>query len=208
MNKQISHFLTAAILIAVFAFSGIGLYRTVNDNYTLPETTADYSRQTAICSNLLPSAFITGPLTAAIGELCIFKLNDAAVKADWVIIPSATAYIDSSGSSFAFASNVPARYTVIAAIVENGQPKILTHVCEYGISPEPSPIPKPNPTPPVTLKDWVSQNTPPDGKEQAAALADCYESVADSIHKESVKSIEAAYALIRNVTQTKTDINI
>jgi hypothetical protein len=105
-----------------------------------------------------------------------------------------------------FASNVSAKYTIIAAIVDNGQPKILTHVCEYGTTPRPSP--EPNPTPPTTLKDWVTQNIPPDGKTQSAALANCYEAVADSINNGTIKTIDAGYALLRSTTQTKIKTEI
>jgi hypothetical protein len=110
-----------------------------------------------------------------------------------------------------FSSNVPAKYTIIAAIVEEGQPKILTHVCDYGTdaTPNPSPLPNPNPTPsPTTLKEWVTQNIPPDGKTQSAMLADCVDMVADAINRGTIKSVDAAYALLRNVTQTKIKINI
>ncbi len=136
--------------------------------------------------------FISGPLVANIGELCVFRLNDPETRADWVIVPEATCYIDSSGSSLAFASNVPSKYTIIAAVVEEGVPKILTHICEYGVQPQPDPGPSPNPDPtpkpnpppnPIqSLKDWVSQNVPVAGKNKAA------------------------FSVIRTASQTKIDV--
>ena len=152
--------------------------------------------------------FISGPLVASVGELCVFRLNDPGTKADWIIVPPATCYIDSSGSSLAFASNVPATYTIIAAIVEDGIPKILTHICEYGISPEPTPNPSPtpNPTPtppPANLTEWVTKNIPDGGQSQCAALASCYESAAEGIEKGSIRTTEAAFSAIRTATQTK-----
>ncbi|MGL4594335.1 MAG: hypothetical protein ACRCUY_06360, partial [Thermoguttaceae bacterium] len=106
--------------------------------------------------------FIDGPLAANIGELCVFRLNDATTKADWAIIPQSTFYVDSGKNSICFASNIAARYTIIAAIVENGEAKILLHFCDYGGTvPNPSPSPTPIPLPkPETLKDWVQQNKP------------------------------------------------
>jgi hypothetical protein len=161
-----------------------------------------------------PSAsaeFISGPLAASVGELCVFRLNDSCTKADWTIVPSATCYIDSSGSSLAFASNVSAKYTIIAAIVEDGVPKILTHICEYGNSPEPSPSPTPTPKPeppPTNLTEWVTKNIPEGGQNQCAALASCYEAAADGIDKGSIKTPEAAFSAIRTATQTKIKSDI
>ncbi|GHT31623.1 hypothetical protein FACS1894214_3090 [Planctomycetales bacterium] len=214
MNKQLSTFFSASILLVAVMFCGIGLRHTVTE-YWNPPTLISVETEQPVIPNipLTPKAsaeFITGPLTANTGELCVFKLNDPTAKADWVIVPSATAYIDSSGSSLAFASNVPAKYTIIAAIVEDGQPKILTHVCEYGIlpNPQPNPSPKPNPNPPATLKDWVTQNVPAEGKTQSAALADCYESVADFINKGTITTVDAAFALLRSATQTKIKTDV
>jgi hypothetical protein len=131
-------------------------------------------------------------------------LNDSRTKADWIIVPPATSYVDSSGSSLAFASNVPAKYTIIAAIVEDGEPKILTHICEYGFSPEPTPSPPPSPKPePTNLADWVTKNIPEGGRSQCTALASCYESAADGIDNGSIRTPEAAYSTLRTATQTK-----
>ncbi|GHT28001.1 hypothetical protein FACS18942_07990 [Planctomycetales bacterium] len=58
------------------------------------------------------------------------------------------------------------------------------------------------------MKDWVTQNVPAEGKTQSAALADCYEAVADSINKGTVKTIDAGYALLRSVSQTKIKTDI
>ena len=154
------------------------------------------------------SGFISGPLVANIGELCVFRLNNPSERADWAVVPPAMCYVDSSGSSLAFASNVPAKYTIIAAIVEDGVPKILQHVCEYGTSPEPTPNPSPtpNPTPtpqPVVLGEWIKQNIPEAGLGQCAALATCYESAADAIEKNAIRTTDAAFSTLRTATQTK-----
>jgi hypothetical protein len=156
--------------------------------------------------------FITGPLVADAGKLCVFRLNDPNARADWVIVPEAECYVDSSGSSFAFASNISARYTIIAAVTVDGVPKILTHVCEYGAAPtpqpQPSPTPKPAPSPNQSLKDWVTQNVPDAGKQDSAALASCYESAASDIESGAILSQEAAFSAIRMATMTKIDIEI
>ena len=155
------------------------------------------------------SESISGDVTANLGELCVFRLNDPTTRADWIIVPETKFYIDSSGSSLAFASNVPARYTIIAAIVEDGQSKILTHVIDYGVSPEPTPSPFPKPEPePVTLSQWERKSVPPLGHSQASALADCYESVATEIEAGRIQSQTAAYSLIRTTSQPKINIDL
>jgi hypothetical protein len=157
------------------------------------------------------SEHISGDVTATLGELCVFTLNDSTTRADWMIVPETKFYIDSSGSSLAFASNVPARYTIIAAIVEAGQSKIITHIIDYGLSPEPTPEPTPQPKPtpkpePVTLSDWVQKNIPQSGYSQVSALAACYESVVTGIETGRIQSQNAAYSLIRTTTQSKIKI--
>ena len=148
--------------------------------YVRSESVIEKSNGWQLKEPLESAEFISGPLVANVGELCVFRLNDS--KADWMIVPSATCYIDSSGSSLAFASNVSAKYTIVAAIVEDGVPKILTHVCEYGNAPTPSPTPTPNP-PPTNLAEWVTKNIPEGGQSQCAALASCYESAAEGMTK-------------------------
>ena len=160
--------------------------------------------------------FISGPVAASLGELCVFRLSDAKTYADWCIVPEATCYIDSSGSSLAFASNNRATYTIIAAIAEDGIPKILTHVCEYGLQPQPDPsptpnpdpTPKPNPPPNLSLSDWVTQNVPEAGRHQCAALASCYEATANAIENGSILTQAAAFSTIRTASQTKIDVEI
>ena len=219
MKKQLQNILSVAAFAAVMVLCGIGIQKTC-------ERAIKPSALIAVSTEKAPSngwqlkepteaaEFITGPLAADVGQLCVFRLNDPDTRADWVIVPEATCYVDSSGSSLAFASNIPSKYTIIAAIVEEGVPKILTHICEYGLqpgpqpSPNPDPTPKPNPPPITTLKDWVSQNVPEAGKSKAAALASCYESAALGIESDSIRSQEAAFSVIRTATQTKIDIEI
>ena len=218
MKKQLQNILSFAVFATVMVFCGIGV-RSTYENAVNPPT-----RITVTATENKPSKdtgwqlkepresaeFISGPLAADVGQLCVFKLNDPNARADWVIVPPATCYIDSSGSSLAFASNVPSKYSIIAAIVEEGVPKILMHVCEYGVSPNPSPTPTPNPTPtppptpqPANLGEWIRQNIPDAGRGQCAALAACYEAAADGIEKGSIKTPEAAFSVIRTATQTK-----
>jgi hypothetical protein len=220
MNRNNYYNIISTILFIIMVlFSGIGIVETVakfngqstidllviQDDKTLPKT-----KNSVIPDDSSESSeYISGDLSANLGELCVFQLNDPDLRADWIIVPETKYYIDSSGSSLAFASNVPARYTIVAAIVVEGQSKILTHLIDYGISPEPAPSPKPDPEPkpePVTLSHWVRKNIPPLGLSQAAALASCYESAVSGIENGTIKSQAAAYSLIRTTTQTKINI--
>jgi len=174
----------------------------------------DGSRQSA--DSRVSDTFITGPVVAEVGELCIFNLNDSSIRADWIVIRQTdqespvSFYIDSSGSALTFSSNVPAKYTIVAAIVENGKPKILRHVCLYGMTPgpDPSPGPTPGPTPnpepePENLTQWVRQNIPDSGRAQAAVLASIYEATADAIERGTIRTQAAAFSSIRANTQAK-----
>ncbi|MDR2114797.1 MAG: hypothetical protein LBP87_00290 [Planctomycetaceae bacterium] len=224
MNKYIQDIVSTILFIILLVFSGIGIVETITkltghsnidllviqDEKPLPKTEHDISG-----TSTESSEFISGEVSANLGELCVFQLNDPTAQADWVIVPETKFYIDSSGSSLAFASNVPARYTIIAAIIVDGQSKILTHIIDYGISPEPSPSPLPNPKPqpnpepePVTLSNWVCKNVPPLGYSQASALATCYESVVTEINEGRIQSPTAAYSLIRTASQSKININL
>lgn len=222
MKQYSKYILSFAVFAVVMVFCGIGIQKTC-ERAIKPSALIAVSTEKVSQSNgwqlkepTEAAEFITGPLAADVGQLCVFRLNDPATRADWIIVPETTCYIDSSGSSLAFASNVPSKYSIIAAIVEDGVPKILTHICEYGLqpgpepspTPNPDPTPKPNPPPIVTLKDWVLQNVPDAGKSKAAALASCYESAAQGIENGSIRTQEAAFSVIRTASQTKIDIEV
>ncbi len=226
MNKNI-FFKTALAAILAFAgiMTGLGLYTTTDYFVGSTETVSVHETNT-ISENPSPAwsvkepnqatEFISGPVAASLGELCVFRLNDSKTYADWCIVPKATCYIDSSGSSLAFASNNRATYTIIAAIVEDGIPKILTHLCEYGQSPQPDPgptpnpdpTPKPNPPPNLSILEWVSQNIPEAGRHQCAALASCYDATANAIESGSILTQAAAFSTIRTASHTKIDVAI
>ena len=217
MKKALKTFITTAGLIGclsllVFNSETVTNYLTTLNTRVFHVEPAIQENNWQVLEVADSSGFINGPVVAHVGELCVFRLNNPGVRADWAVVPPAKCYVDSSGSSLAFASNVPAKYTIVAAIVEDGVPKILQHVCEYGISPEPtpspsptpSPTPTPKPTPPtVLLGEWIRQNVPEAGRGQCAALAACYEATADAIEKGAIRTTDAAYSTLRTATQTK-----
>jgi hypothetical protein len=216
-TKQTANIIAATIGCIVLMFCGIGIYDTASRCFTAPPAIQAQDSAT----------YISGPVAANVGELCVFRLSDSTMMADWVIVPPADCYIDSSGSSLAFASNVPAQYTIVAAVVEGSDkkvPKILLHVCDYGISdkkpspppnPGPAPNPAPSPTPgpqpppgPESLRDWVRQNIPDTGRQEGVILAACYEAVADAIDTGTIQSQAAAFSSIRTNTQAKITTDV
>ncbi len=233
MKNKLQIFLTFFLLAILTWLAGIGASKTFDDYFgTKPSfdlfskvESNTISETTTPKPSVSEGEFITGPIVAETGELCVFKLNDPKTRADWTVVrqidkePPAIFYIDTAGSALTFSSNVSAKYTIIAAVIEEGKPRILQHVCEYGLTPEPTPGPNPGPGPtpkpgpepqpePTTLSDWVRQNIPEAGKSQCSVLASCYESAALGIERGSIKSPEAAFSAIRTNTQTKIKLDI
>jgi hypothetical protein len=209
MNKRFRFIFFVTLIFVISILCGIGLQNIVTKNIRLSNTIFNSREETLLRNNNYKSCdssksdnFIYGQITASIGELCVFKLSDTSIRADWQVIPPIPCYIDSSGSSLIFATNIPATYTIVAAIIVNNEPKILTHNCNYGVSPTPAP------TPVLSLSDWVRQNIPDVGVEHIASLASCYELTIDAIDKKKIKTVSAALSLLRNTTQTKINISI
>ncbi|MCL2120276.1 MAG: hypothetical protein FWH27_17810 [Planctomycetaceae bacterium] len=155
------------------------------------------------------SVAIDGPKSAGVGELCVFNLTSDEAIADWQIVPQADFYVDTAKRTLVFSTPRAGNYTIIAATILEGKPLVLTHACSYGTSPAPYPQPDPQPQPqpdppkPSTLKDWVTQNIPNDGRKDAKYLADCFDSAASGMERGTIRTVDAAYASIRTCTQTK-----
>ena len=155
---------------------------------------------------------IDGPKSAGVGELCVFNLTSNEAVADWQIVPNAEFYVDTSKRTLVFSTPRAGNYTIIAATILDGNPLVLTHACSYGVNPSPNPQPEPDPQPeppkPLTLRDWVAQNIPADGKNSAKYLADCYDSAASGMERGTIRSLDAAYASVRTSSQTKVSSKV
>ena len=155
------------------------------------------------------SVAIDGPKNAGVGELCVFNLTSDEAIADWNIVPQADFYVDTAKRTLVFSTPRAGNYTIIAATIVEGKPLVLTHACSYGTSPSPYPEPNPQPQPqpdppkPATLKDWVTQNIPNDGRKDTKYLADCFDNAASGMERGTIRTVDAAYASIRTNTQTK-----
>ncbi len=152
------------------------------------------------------SVTIDGPKNAGVGELCVFHLTSEEAIADWQIVPNAEFYVDTSQRTLVFSTPKAGNYTIIAATIVENKPLVLTHFCSYGgdvPNPKPDPDPEPEPPKPLTLKDWVTQNIPNDGKKDTKFLADCFDNAASGMERGMIRSVDAAYASVRTCTQTK-----
>ncbi len=227
MKQKIQQALSILVFILTMTLAGIG-GGTVFERFVETRPTLIISEGEIVSRSLVlrdTGSFISGPLAAEVGELCVFRLNDEKIRADWTVVRQidkespTTFYIDTAGSALTFSSNIAAKYTIVAAVVDEGKPRILQHVCQYGLTPsplpepnpDPGPTPKPGPEPqpePSSLSDWVRQNIPDAGKSQAAALASCYDSAVMGIERGSIKSPEAAFSAIRTCTQTKVKLDV
>ena len=154
---------------------------------------------------------IDGPKNAGVGELCVFNLTSNEAIADWQIVPQADFYVDTAKRTMVFSTPRAGNYTIIAATILDGNPLVLTHACSYGVNPSPNPQPEPNPQPdpqpepPKTLKEWVTQNIPENGRKDTKNLADCYDSVASSLERGTIRSVDAGFASLRNTSQTRVN---
>ncbi len=149
------------------------------------------------------SVAIDGPNNAGVGELCVFNLTSEEAIADWAIIPQAEFYVDTSKRTLVFSTPKAGNYTIIAATIVEDKPIVLTHACRYGGDNVPNPEPEPEPPKPLTLKDWVTQNIPADGKKDTKYLAECFDNAASGMERGMIRTVDAAYASVRTCTQTK-----
>ncbi|MCL2349540.1 MAG: hypothetical protein FWC50_14915 [Planctomycetaceae bacterium] len=68
----------------------------------------------------------------------------------------------------------------------------------------------PHPDPPklATLKEWVTQNIPNDGKKDTKYLADCFDNAASGMERGTIRTVDAGYASVRTCSQTKVSNKI
>ena len=158
-----------------------------------------------VCSEeILPE--IQGPQSAFCGNLVVFEVTESA---DWCLIPLEKSVgkwsIDTSGKTLYFASSEPGIYTVCAAIVVEGQPKIHSKTFSYGdekIEPKPQWEPEPD-----DIGTWIRANSVEFSQANSFAEKEmftaCFQSMADGIQQGSVRSAQAVRAKIRTCVATK-----
>ena len=144
---------------------------------------------------------IYGPQSVHRGNLVIFEMSDPA---DWCLVPLDKSVgkwsVDTSGKVLYFASSEPGMYTVCAAVIVEGQPKILSKTFFNGDEEDEfEPTPPPNPD---DLGTWIRENTTELAKTknyqaEKEMFAACFQSVTDGIQQGSVRSTPAARANMR-----------
>jgi len=148
---------------------------------------------------------IHGPHSTFCGNLVVFETSEPA---DWCLIPLDKSLgkwsIDTSGKMLYFASSEPGLYTVCAAIIVEGKPKILSKTFSNGGDGfEPKPQPDPD-----ELGTWIRAKTVELSRTknylaEKEMFAACFQSVADGIQQGSVRSAPAARANMRSCIASK-----
>jgi len=156
---------------------------------------------TVVSEEIFPEIY--GPQSVHRGNLVIFEVSEPA---DWCLVPSDKSVgkwsVDTSGKVLYFASSEPGMYTVCAAVIIEGQPKILSKTFYNGEEEgefEPKPSPPPNPD---DLGVWIRGNSTELAQTknylaEKEMFAACFQSVADGIQQGSVRSTPAARANMR-----------
>jgi len=149
---------------------------------------------------------ILGPQSAYRGNLVVFE---APAPADWCLTPLDKSVgkwsVDTSGRILYFASSEPGVYTVCAAIIVDGQPKILSKTFSNGDEIEVEPEPAPNPN---DLGAWIRTQTvelarTKNYSAEKEMFAACFQSISDGIQQGSVRSAPAARANLRACLASK-----
>jgi hypothetical protein len=153
-----------------------------------------------------PAQELTGLDRTSPGTLVSFEITPAQ-EASWhIVTPSQateTYKIDTNSSKLYFANPVQGYYTVIAGIVVDGKPKLLTKTFYNREESEPYP------TPPVTsLESWIKTQMPILVKSQnltseSRLVADCFEEIVRRIDEGNIKTVQNARAQLQ-ITLTGT----
>lgn len=144
---------------------------------------------------------ITGPESAAIGQLCVFKIKGAD-SADWTITPEGTEfYKDSNDNAVVVSSAVEGDFTVLAAVNSNGKPVIVQ--ADFTIGPatdKKRKKEKNNVEPATNLESWIETNVPNAPSEEVTDVAAIFEQVGDSIQRGVIDTVDGALAKVRQGT--------
>src|SRR5262245_2091763 len=124
MKKNLQLLISFVLSFAIIALTCVGLQETWV-RLQAPDFRHQEVNRTVFlepeAASLTPS-FIDGPVASNVGELCVFKLSDPEIRADWVVIRQIDKetptpfYIDTSGSALAFSSSIAAKYTIVASV--------------------------------------------------------------------------------------------
>lgn len=154
---------------------------------------------------------IHGPNMVLSGNLIVFETSESA---DWCLAPSAKSVgkwaVDTSGRFLYFASTEPGEYTVCAAIVVDGKPKVLFKTFQNGtdIAPAPEPQPDPEPQPEDDLALWIRLKTEILSRtkkfdQEKELFASCFQTIVSGVEHGSIRSAASARAQLRICASSK-----
>lgn len=160
---------------------------------------------------------ILGPGTISPGDLSVFEI---AEPAEWCLTPVEKTIgkwaVDSSGKSLYFASTETGSYTICAAVLVEGKPKLFTKTFIVSGDPGPKPQPKPEPEPqpepqPDDLTTLVRQKCEEMSREEDSerfarekqSVLACFQGIEQSLQRGSLRTTAAARANLRQSLSSK-----
>ena len=129
---------------------------------------------------------IAGPERVTPGLLATFAAPSDMGDASWCLIPNEPEgcfQVDTSSQKLYFASPVEGRYTIMAAMIVDGKPILVSKTFTNAND---DAKPTPTPTPPDSLESWIKTNLPELVKSSNLAkerelIANCFEQTATKI---------------------------
>lgn len=153
---------------------------------------------------VLAQTRIDGPDQTRTGALAVFEIMPAQV-ADWNITPTSgtedSFQVDSATDKLYFASPKSGTYHLVAAIIVDGKPQLMTHAFvnqgDNEIKPPPGPIPSPIPEPEQPLTTWIKTELPKLVKSQNLVqeqklVAQCFRETVQKIETGTIQTAQNA----------------
>lgn len=157
-----------------------------------------------------PAQQLLGPDRVTPGTLAIFEIEPNQ-EASWCLSPNEPVdcwKTDSDSSRLFFATPQEGKYTIIAAMIVDGKPVLLSKTfvnAKDGIKPSPDPDPQPSPTPSPpsgTLETWIKEKVPILVKSKNLAaetqlVANAFDGVIKRINEGTIKTTQNARAQLQ-----------
>ncbi|MCL2349019.1 MAG: hypothetical protein FWC50_12270 [Planctomycetaceae bacterium] len=156
----------------------------------------------ACCNQPVFGQELVGPEKITPGTLAMFEITPPQI-ADWTITSvETTEHVfkpDTSMNRLYFATPIPGTYHIVAAIIVDGKPLLLTKTLINGNDDKIPPPPKP-PVPPLpepTLVTWIQTQLPLLVKSgnlssEQIQVGKCFEQVAQKIESGTIKTAQNA----------------
>jgi len=162
----------------------------------------------ALWPGMLFGQKLIGPQQVSAGTPAVFEVVPAQ-EAAWSVTSqnglTEGFMIDSSESRIYFASPVEGTYTVVAAVVTEKKPRLLSMTFTIGDTknvPSPDPRPAPIPTPDDSLEQWIRTHLPASVKSASAAsesavVAKCFQKTVSDIRDGTIRTTANALSQLQ-----------